>query len=271
MDPLRESFANGQIEGELKTLFCELFEGVALDTFDVNVLGAPHLGSFDLVRRAVTSDGLVLLNGEHQEDVTRHLYRAWKSGNAQKRGLHFLRTYLHLLFPGERPRVNQLYHKKSVAYGTGFVSPLTSRKNLDTSQLFLTSRVEIELGVNAIAANIAPTEHGVSERKSVVNNFVFNAIQSSVSARLVPHFAHRIECGIHAASAVTSRGQVSVYPKQISRITLRNTTHAASAVTSSGQVSVYPKQISRITLRNTTHVASAITSSGQVSVYPLSN
>lgn len=210
--PLRESFANGKIEEELKALFGELFEGVAHDTFDASVLGTPHLGSFELVRRTVNHDGLVLLKGEREEAATRYLYRAWKSGDVQKRGLHFLRTYLQLLFPGQT-EVKQLWHYKSAAYGQGFV--LNEPRNpywfhflgspglkldgswkvgrslaLDadeppyykpaTNDLFLTSRVEILLGLEELSR--------YSEGGRAATSGLIDIIRSVIPARLVPLF-----------------------------------------------------------------------------------
>ena len=93
--PLEASFSENDVEADLKQMFLDIFGStLAADVFDVNVLGAAHLGSFDLVRKAVNTDGLVLLQGDREEAATRYLYRAWKSGDVQGRGLHFLRTYL---------------------------------------------------------------------------------------------------------------------------------------------------------------------------------
>lgn len=119
LTPLERSFAENAVEAELKALFLSLFDALmASRLFDVNVLGAPHLGSFDLVRRAVNADGLVLLQGDREEAATRYLYRAWKSGDTQGRGLHFLRTYLQMLFPNQC-EVRQLWQAKASAYPLG--------------------------------------------------------------------------------------------------------------------------------------------------------
>jgi len=210
--PLKESHANGQIEEELKGIFGELFSAMAEETFDASVLGAPHLGSFDLVRRTVNHDGLVLLKGEREEAATRYLYRAWKSGDVQKRGLHFLRTYLQMLFPGQT-EVKQLWHYKDADYGQGFV--LNEPRNpywynflgspglkidgswklgrplvLDTeeppyyepetSNLFLTSRVEILLGLEELAR--------YSEGNRPATTGLIDIIRAVIPARLVPLF-----------------------------------------------------------------------------------
>lgn len=109
--PLHASFAENDIEADLKQLFIDLFMFfMAEQAFDLNVLGAAHLGSFELVRKSINADGLALIQGDREEPSTRYLYRAWKSRNVQGRGLHFLRTYLQLLFPGQC-EVYQLVHE----------------------------------------------------------------------------------------------------------------------------------------------------------------
>ena len=113
MLPLAASFEENAIEADCKRLLMHLFaEHLAGLVFDENVLGAAHLGSFDLVRKAVNTDGLILLQGDREEAATRYLYRAWKSRDGQGRGLHFLRTYLQILFPGEC-EVRQKWHTEN--------------------------------------------------------------------------------------------------------------------------------------------------------------
>lgn len=114
-EPLQNSFAENQIEQELKGLFLDLFGTVSSRTFDASVMGAAHLGSFELVRQMVNHDGLILMPGDREEAATRYLYRAWRSGDIQKRGLHFLRTYLQMLFPNAC-EVNQLWHSEEYPY-----------------------------------------------------------------------------------------------------------------------------------------------------------
>lgn len=219
--PLRESHASGQIEAELKALFGELFSALSEETFDASVLGTPHLGSFSLVRRAVNADGLVLLKGEREEAATRYLYRAWKSGDVQKRGLHFLRTYLQMLFPGAS-EVKQLWHDKRFPYGDAFIlneprdpfffnflgqpglnldgswgvgelldinSEDQPEYKPDESQLFLTSRVEILLGLEAVAVrSAAVSAHPVSGASRPVTSGLLEVVRAVIPARLVPSF-----------------------------------------------------------------------------------
>lgn len=114
--PLEGSFAENAVEADLKRLFIDLFKARLGETaFDANVLGSAHLGSLDLVRKSVNTDGLAMLSGSSEEAATRYLYRAWKSCNTQGRGVHFLRTYLQMLFPN-RCEVTQLWHKKTDVY-----------------------------------------------------------------------------------------------------------------------------------------------------------
>jgi len=136
--PLEASYTENDVEADLKQLFLDLFgSALAPAIFDVNVLGAAHLGSFDLVRKMVNTDGLVLLPGDREEAATRYLYRAWKSGNVQGRGLHFLRTYLQVLFPNIGDAV-QLWHGKGIEYPTD----LRESEGPDT---YLTSRIRIAI------------------------------------------------------------------------------------------------------------------------------
>ncbi|WP_320153058.1 hypothetical protein [uncultured Tolumonas sp.] len=214
--PLQYSHDASQIEAELKGVFTDLFSLVGADSFDANVLGAPHLGSFDLVRKMVNHDGLVLLRGEREEAATRYLYRAWKSGDVQKRGLHFVRTYLQLLFPGES-EVKQLWHSKAQPYGQAFIKNeprdpywfhFLGEDNLsvngswkvgrslvldniqtiehtpDEADLFLTSRIEILLGLESIASG---ENSLISTQKSATSGLI-NIIRAVIPARLVPVF-----------------------------------------------------------------------------------
>jgi len=214
--PLRNSHTVGDIEHELKQVFLELFDALGQDSFDANVLGAAHLGSFDLVRRMVNHDGLVLLPGEREEAATRYLYRAWKSGDVQKRGLHFVRTYLQLLFPGQA-EVRQLWHRKGDPYGTSFIKneprdpywfhflgakglkldaswrlgqPLSDITDSleaykpDETDLFLTSRIEILLGLESIAEG----RNSLTAANRPVTTGLLDVIRAVIPARLVPMF-----------------------------------------------------------------------------------
>jgi hypothetical protein len=223
--PLQHSHEASQIEGELKSLFADLFELVAPETFDISVIGAPHLGSMDLVRRMITHDGLVLMRGDHEEAAVRYLYRAWRSGDVQKRGLHFARLYLQALFPGEAV-IRQIWHDKRFPYGQAFVDPEAERNwinylgepglridgswqvgrllgagtisatgrlpNID--HLVLTSRVEIALPLDRIAAE----DVAVGGVRRPTSRGLLEAVRAILPARLVPIFRFWLRLAISA-------------------------------------------------------------------------
>jgi len=111
MSPLVHSHAANALEAELKDLFISLYEDVLRETADdINVYGAPHLGSFGLVEKNIDGDGLTVLR-ETTEARIRYLFRAWRHRNPQ-RGMHFLSTYLACIF-GDNADSAQLWQKKS--------------------------------------------------------------------------------------------------------------------------------------------------------------
>jgi len=207
LKPLQHSFTVDDIESDLNRLIIDLFKTyLASNVFDVNVLGAAHLGTFDLVRKSVNADGLVLLQGDREEAATRYLYRAWKSKNNDGRGLHFLRTYLQMLFPNTC-EVTQLWHDKTETYpnalftgkprenfwlfylgepglklngswGVGgkrqeseFLSESTRVRDLTNA--YLTSRIEISMGFETQIRQFAT---------------LLNIIRAIIPARLLPIF-----------------------------------------------------------------------------------
>ncbi len=173
-NPIDASFANGEIEGDLKQLFADLFDQqLARRLFDANVLGAPHLGTFDLVRRAVNEDGLVLLPGSTEEDATRYLYRAWRSRDNDGRGLHFLKTYLQMLFPN-LCSIEQMMQSKKSAYPLDLYP--ASEHGGDPDK-YLTSRIEITV-----------------DWASEMTNFtkLMSVFRAVIPARLTPLFRVRL-------------------------------------------------------------------------------
>lgn len=111
--PLKHSHEYDVIEQELKGLFIDLFEEtLRAKERDMNVYGMPHLGSFELVSRFVKEDGLALINND-DEEAMRYLYKAW-AGRNPRQGLHFLRTYLQLLWPNRSGAHLVWYRKDSI-------------------------------------------------------------------------------------------------------------------------------------------------------------
>jgi hypothetical protein len=111
--PLQRSHDANTLEAELKQLVLFLFETHLRDAErELNVYGVPHLGSLSLIERHVKREGLALIRTEEQ--AMRYLYKAWRARNP-KRGLHFLRMYLQLLWPNGWI-VEQLWQDKNKPY-----------------------------------------------------------------------------------------------------------------------------------------------------------
>lgn len=196
LKPLAKSIGqdNFDIENDLRNLAISLFSDLMAETvFNANALGMAHLGSLNLVRKAVNADGLVLLAGDREEAATRYLYRAWKSRNCQGRGLHFLRTYLQLLFPNSW-QVFQLAQAKAYPYPTKLIP-----KESANADYYLTSRIRVSLDYNQV------TPESVIAMKPV--------LRSVIPARLVLNFALLVEipckyyvaCGIKVKQIITIR------------------------------------------------------------------
>jgi hypothetical protein len=172
LTPLRNSFAVDDVEEQLKVMFIDLFDALfALDFHDTNTLGAAHLGTLDLVRKMLTIDGLVLISNNREEPATRRLYRAWKAGHLQGRGLHFLRAYLQLLFPNSWT-VSQQMQVSEQPYPTAL---FPAESFVDDPTMFLTSRVKIEVA--------ADEENAGSIGK------IAKIIKDIVPARIVPEIS----------------------------------------------------------------------------------
>lgn len=166
---LQQSFDPGDYRDAIKRLTIDLFrEHLGADVFDANVMGMAHLGTFDLVRRFIQADGLGMLRSDREDAATRYLYRAWKKADAQGRGLHFLRTYLQLLYPNEW-EVHQLEQDKSRPY------PEATLPARGRTTHFLTSRLDILIDANA-------------KNAPLLGSFV-PTISSVIPARFVPQFA----------------------------------------------------------------------------------
>lgn len=151
--PLQNSWAANEIESDLKALFIQLYKDNLLQQAEeMTVYGMPHLGQFSLVERLVTADGLAVIR-QGDESGMRYLYKAWKNRNP-KRGLHFLRTYLQVLFGGGFD-VAQLWQEKNGLYPEGLKTEgeiALAAEDLD--EYFLTSRIRVDLDTELIPNNV---------------------------------------------------------------------------------------------------------------------
>lgn len=175
---LDKSFAVNAQEQALKDLFIAVFrEYLSTQAHDLNVSGCAHLGSFDFIKKTINSDGLSILQGDREEYATRYLYRAWQARDTNGRGMHFLRTYLQLLFPNVC-QVAQLWQGKDKAYPLDLHSVLEmdadgNHWTPDPEKYWLTSRVEIALDLTVTTRSILT---------------LTNIFRSILPARLVPQF-----------------------------------------------------------------------------------
>lgn len=174
MAALEKSHANSDFEREIKALFIDLFKSrLGDDAFNAFVLGSPHLGTFDLVRKCINADGISLLQSTVEETATRYLYRAWKSGDVQKRGLHILRMYIKLLF-GNLAEVTQQQHSNNDVYPTNLVD-YNPKIGLYEDH-YLTSRVYVDIDSSLADESIKR---------------IASSIQSVLPARFVPEIRFR--------------------------------------------------------------------------------
>lgn len=155
MEPLKHSWAATQLEGELRDLFIKLYQDAMGEKADeINVYGAPHIGPFSLVEREVARDGLAVLRTT-DEDALRYLFKAWRFQNP-RRGMHFLRTYLQVLF-GDNHKVMQLWQQKNRAYPT-VLRPADQVVGtpLEASH-WLTSRIRVDIDADYVPAQLKKT------------------------------------------------------------------------------------------------------------------
>lgn len=144
LGPLRESHESDDVEAGLKAATMAVFEDMIRPRMQrIGSYGAPHRGDFDAVERFVKADGLALDRQDAREPYMRELFRAWRSNNP-RRGLHFLRHYLRLLYPGTSS-VYQLWWNPSDPYPVGSTTEIPGG--------VLTSRVRVTIPGSGAMSN----------------------------------------------------------------------------------------------------------------------
>lgn len=140
LGPLANSHEADDLEAELKAAFMEVFEFVLRARLvRLGSYGMPHRGDFEVLERFVKAAGLALERRDDAEAYMRELFRAWVSNNP-RRGLHFLRHYLQLLFPGQAT-LSQLWQDPALPYPSG-------ASELPIAGGYRTSRVRLLLGLD---------------------------------------------------------------------------------------------------------------------------
>lgn len=142
---LEHSAAYNDAEQELQDIINRIYDEELRPTADeINVYGAPFLGSIALLERLVTADGLAIPRKHSGQDSIRYLFKAWNYLNPE-RGFHFLKSYLQALW-GESYEVNQMWQKKSEPYPT-YLRTLAEIAGSEPDY-FLTSRVIVDLDIS---------------------------------------------------------------------------------------------------------------------------
>lgn len=179
MNPLVHSHEATVLEAEMKDLFIKLYEDFLRETADdINVYGAPHLGSFALIERNVDMDGLTALR-ETTEERIRYLFTAWRHRNPQ-RGMHFLRTYLACIF-GDNAEAAQLWQRKDAEYPTAVKT--ASEIDNDGESLddyYLTSRVRVDIGSDLLPDQLARSMRSAVAARILLNLRILKRMESSV-------------------------------------------------------------------------------------------
>lgn len=167
MKPLVESFANGEVEDELRHLFGRLYnETLADKAAEIDVYGAPHLGPFSLIERHVAADGLVMRRRDDEAGM-RYLFKAWRHRNP-RRGTHFLRTYLRVLY-GQDFDIQQLLQRADMPYPTALKSqPEVIEAGESESAYFLTSRLRVDLNTDDLPSRLLASIKSVVPARLVV-------------------------------------------------------------------------------------------------------
>jgi hypothetical protein len=139
LGPLVNSHEADDLEAQFKAALMEVFETAFREKIArINTYGMPHRGDFTVIERFVKQAGLALERRTSREDFMREMFRGWTANNP-KRGLHFLRFYLRLMWPGSWT-LTQLWHNPAKPYPTGL-------SDVQRPGYYLTSRVRLFLEV----------------------------------------------------------------------------------------------------------------------------
>lgn len=223
--PIEASAQWDDAEAQIKQLSLEVLRGwFRAYERELNVYGAPHLGSFELVERWVKADGLSMVRGS-SEEAMRYLFKAWRARNP-KRGLHFIRTYLQLLWPGQSS-IEQLWHETGKSYPEFLdTKDEVIKKFGSTDGHFLTSRVLVEVD--------ADDERGDSLAS------VQRALRSALGAKFL--LLCRLLKGVKVEIGMVAFTQGSQHPRIMSEVagpgelTEQSCLAAASIIRSSARV-----------------------------------
>lgn len=139
LDPLANSHAYDAVEADLRDAVIAVFEAMLRPhERTVNAYGMPHRSDFETIERFVKSDGLAMERA-NAEPYMAELFRGWRARNP-RRGTHFLKFYLQLLYPGQWA-VTQLWQDPEQPYPAG-------ANEAEAPGKFLTSRIRVSLQID---------------------------------------------------------------------------------------------------------------------------
>lgn len=143
LSPLTNQQEIGEIENELKNIFIDVFKETLGNQVDgLLQYGMPYISKdINVLYPFFSMNGLNTLKNLQEVEPLSYLMKAWTIRNP-KRGFHFLRTYLQMLYPSSF-KIEQMYQETSKAYPTALSNKDDAqRKN---TPHWLTSRVKISV------------------------------------------------------------------------------------------------------------------------------
>lgn len=170
-----------EIEAELKQIFLDLFSTyLRASERDLNVYGAAHLGSLDLLTKRIKEDGLAVFGDD--TNAVEYLYRAWNFRNS-KRGMIFLQTYLQLLWQNSFI-IDQLWQQKGVAYPTALFTRSQITDADPETNYYLTSRIRVSISDDSesgvTATRILPALQAVIAARFLIQLLVLKQFQGAI-------------------------------------------------------------------------------------------
>lgn len=176
--PFVASEMTEEIELAWKNVFLRVFKKMLWHRQrDLLHYGSPYLAQSALLTKFALNDGLSLMRADGDIDRLRYLFKAWRVKNP-KRGFHFLRTYLQMLYP-DGFTIEQLWQETDKPYTTSLVNAEGVRRK--NTPHWLTSRIKISIT-------------DISEDGQQILQYV-STIQSIIGARFVVGLTVKKELG----------------------------------------------------------------------------
>lgn len=204
LTPLQHSAAYDQAEAELKALTIHLWQKHFADAAeDINVYAAPHWGSRDLILKNLKADGIASFNTINLErDPARYLLMAERHKN-QKRGLHFLRTFIKCAW-GNEFEISQLWQPKDQPYPNGLQTAVEiNDAGLSRNAYFLTSRLRIELSgfVKPFPSDVARSVRSVLAARLFVAD-VLRTVPLNIELAYAEHTEIESSCEMEVSTEI---------------------------------------------------------------------